>query len=951
MMGYSKDDFIGGLNLSDFIIPKQRIKMGDRIKALFNGESLDGEPYTAVMKNGNTFPVLIYSYPLYDQEKIYGVRGVAFDLSKTKKIEKQLHDLLRRYEVMVKALPDLIFRVDREGRFLDYHSGLSDELLLPPEDFIGKKITEISFPQDVAERGLKKINEALDSGDIVVDEYSLSFPHGVYYYEARYIPIDDNEVLDIIRDITPIVEAQTRLQQVETEKAVVLDSMAEMFAYFNPDMSLRWVNKSYADRLGMTQEDLVGKRCHELWQFQETPCTGCPVKKASETLEPQQNEIKTPDGRYWNIRGYPILDERGDLVGLSEFVEDITFKKEALEALNLTQFSVDQNPDAAFWMTSDAKLFYVNDAACSTLGYSREELLNMKVHDIDPLFPEEKWSDHWKTVKQKGSFSMESIHRTKDGIEFPVELIVNYIEFDGVGYNCAFARNITERKQNEEKLRQAKERAEEANQIKSDFISNISHEIRTPLNSIIGFSEMLTSHLTDNRLKEYSSAIKSAGNSLLMLINDILDISKIEAGRVEIRPEPVDLRMVITEVSQVFAVKVARKDLDFMIDVHENVPNYLMLDKIRIRQVLFNLIGNAVKFTEKGFIRLTAFLSGEIGHAEEGVDLVISVEDSGVGIEYEDQRQIFDPFVQVSGTRHKSTEGTGLGLSITKRLVEMMSGNIELSSEPGQGSSFSIYLRNVIVADSKESSGESDETAHSAFWGRHVLLVDDSEINRRFVKDNLIEAGMKVSEAQNGKIGLEITREQKPDIILLDIMMPVMDGYAMMDELKEDMEVSDIPVIALTALAMKQDVDRISNYGFDGVLIKPFHMEELYSLISDCLKLPAVRKPAHQEPGTDHKSPAREEYIQLVKDALRQIENEYMDAWEKANELKEFNSIRAFAEGIHHIGITYTIKLLADYGDRLIMHCDNYDIEKIDSSLADFPAYINKMKEIQDNGL
>jgi CheY-like chemotaxis protein/nitrogen-specific signal transduction histidine kinase len=524
--------------------------------------------------------------------------------------------------------------------------------------------------------------------------------------------------------------------------------------------------------------------------------------------------------------------------------------------------------------------------------------------------------------------------------------MINYLEFDGQEYNCAFARNITERKLNEEKLRDAKERAEQANKTKSEFISNISHEIRTPLNSIIGFSEMLTSHLEDPKLKEYAGSIRSAGDSLLMLINDILDLSKIEAGRLEISLEPVEIRAVIKEISQVFAVKVARKNLDFVIDVQDQVPESLMLDKIRIRQVLFNLIGNAVKFTSKGYIRLIVeTLEPETEDAKAG--LRIKVEDSGVGIHKDAHEAIFDSFVQLGNQAGQSTEGTGLGLAITRRLVEMMGGNITLDSSPDEGSSFMITLMEVEVARDKTSGPAGFDFPTEIFKGKKVLLVDDSEINRMYVKDNLVDGGMIVKEAENGAEALEWAESFKPDLILLDIMMPVMDGYETILKLRVNKSTSAVPVLALTALAMKEDIDRIRSSGFDDYLIKPFHIEELYNKMKDLLEGAGTAKPKRepviQEEATDRI------YLESIREAINRIEKHYLPLWQQANDLKEYKSIRMFADAIHAIGNELDIKLLVDYGDKLILFCDNYDIEKIDLSLADFPEYLKKMKEIVTN--
>lgn len=948
MMGYTSQDIGDDFYVWNFVADDEFEYVKEKFQEILQGTVLESEELTAVRKNGNTFPVILYIYPMEEEESIVGMRGVAFDLSKSKKIEQQLQDLLTRNEIMLNAIPDLIFRFDKEGRFIDYHANAPGKLHISPEDFMGKLITEVDLPAEMQDKGLEKIKETLASGEIIIDEYSMEGPEGTMYFEARYIPIGKDEVLDIIKEITDMKTAQDTILQKEKEKAIVLDSMSEMFAYFSPDFDIRWVNKAYADSLGMRQDEFFGVKCFEVWHQRESPCIDCPVVLAAKTGKPQQQEIRTPDGKCWNIRGYPIFDDTGTLVGLSEFCEDISFQKKAFESLRLTQFSVDQNPDAAFWMTDDARFFYVNDTACKRLGYTEEELLQMTVYDIDPEFSPEVWDQHWQSIKELKSTTMVSVHRAKDGTEYPVELTVNFIEFDGKQYNCAFARDITERKENEEILRKAKEKAEESNRIKSEFISNISHEIRTPLNSIIGFSDILSSHLSDLRLKEYANSIKTAGDSLLMLINDILDLSKIEAGRIEISLEPVDIRGIISEVSQIFAVKVSQKDLDFVLDVHESIPESMMLDKIRVRQVLFNLIGNAVKFSKKGFIRLVVNPLSECPEVEDRICLEIIVEDSGIGIDEKYHESIFDPFVQLDYKDTYGAEGTGLGLSITRRLLEMMGGEISLKSTPNHGSSFLVRLKNIQIADTYEVDHQTKEYSESLFYGKHILLVDDSDINRRFVKANLEEAGIVVSEADNGKTGIEKAATLKPDLILMDIMMPIMNGYEAVDKLRADPALSRVPIIALTALAMKEDIERISDSGFDAYLIKPFHMEDLFHIMELHLVNFHDKKAYVGWEGDETKGKTEKKYIRAIAAALELIEEKYMPLWHQANDLKEFKSIRAFAEGIHSTGKEYGIRLLMDYGDKMVVLCDNYDIERIDISLAAFPDYIKKMKTILD---
>jgi two-component system sensor histidine kinase EvgS len=949
MMGYSKEDLKNNISVIDLVHPEEIPKARDRSAKLISGQELDGEEYKAMRKSGNIFPVLLYSYPIHEKNAISGVRVIAFDLTKSKKIEKQLTDLLNRYEIMLNALPDLIFRFDSDGRFIDYHSNSPDKLALNPEKFMGKLITEVQLPETIRQDGLISIKKALEKNEIVIHEYQLDTPDGLATYEARYIPIGENEVLDIIRDITEKVEVQKALLESEERFRQLYEHIPVGMYRTTPDGRILLANPALLNIFALDSLDEVKK---------------IGFSNILENIGYNRKEFVSKIERYGEIKGFEsrVILSNGQEAFLREnalriedlegnvyyegSIEDISVQKKAIKELRLTQFSVDQNADAAFWMSKDARLFYVNEAAVNKLGYAREELLQMTVHDIDPVFTEEKWPHHWEEMKRRKAFSIESIHKTKGGREFPVEVRINYIEFDGNEYNCAFARDITNRKLYEQDLRKAKEKAEEANRVKSEFISNISHEIRTPLNSIIGFSDMLSNHLNESKFKEYASSIKSAGNNLLMLINDILDISKIEAGRMEIGNEAVDIRAIIKEISQIFAVKVAAKDLDFVVDVSENVPAMVMLDKVRIRQVFFNLVGNAVKFTSDGYIRIIVRQDDEIENLKGEANLQIIVEDSGIGIDPTFHKKIFDPFVQTGNQEYISTEGTGLGLSITKRLVEMMSGTIEVISELGKGAIFIIRMTGVKIAEMDDKSTLTIARTNPLFYNKKVLLVDDSDINRHFVKDNLEEAGMIVHEAANGKEGLEKVIADPPDIVLLDIMMPVMDGFELFEKLKSYPELSGLPVMALTALAMKEDVERIAKIGFDDYLIKPFHVEELFDKLIKILSQDesSVQYPLEPESAT---SPLGEKkYNDSVQEALKEIEQKCLPLWIQANELKEFNTIKEFAEGIHELGQMHGIRFLVDYGNKMIHHCDNYDIEKIDISLASFPDYIKKMKDI-----
>jgi len=248
------------------------------------------------------------------------------------------------------------------------------------------------------------------------------------------------------------------LRKSESEKQLILSTLSELIIYLDKNLRVVRANKAAGDSVGQPADELVGRYCYEVWHGRREPCPGCPMAKSIETGEPQEGEITTPDGRIWFIRANPVRDEKGEVTGVVETTLDITQRKRAEEQLRFMQFAVEHIADPAFWIGPDAQFTYVNEAACRSLGYTREELLSMTVHDIDPDFGPEVWPDHWKEIKKRGSFTIESHHRTKDGRVFPVEIGVNFLAYGDNEYNCAFTRDITERKKAEEALRKSEER-------------------------------------------------------------------------------------------------------------------------------------------------------------------------------------------------------------------------------------------------------------------------------------------------------------------------------------------------------------------------------------------------------------------------------------------------------------------------------------------------------------
>lgn len=844
--------------------------IGDPVKrAIESGKTIGLEKNAGILSRDGAHKYLSATCsPIKNAKKIItGSVAILRDITRIRNLEVRIQQESESLKLVFNSSPVGMMLVDEGGDIVDINQSALLTMRVNKDAVIGKQFG-IAFGcvgalEKKSSQGLGRrcedcslrsaIRQSLENDKAIHDmEMFMEFSNG-QTPEAAWLRVSvsptqfggkKNVILTLI-DITERKKQELEVEQSRDLYLRILESFPGM-VWWIKNNELIYINRQCEEFIGLPQEEIMGEQWLKVMHPDDRQRYLNEYK--DEDHFEMEVRVRHRSGEYFWLwcMNRPFIDVAGKRDGVIGIGFDITDKKNIELAVerNRSQYqSLFMNMSSGF--TYNFILTNENGAPvdfqhieCNAnyeeiAGVKKEKIIGHKFFDLFPedILPSQVW------LEESGAIALKGEGRLDKEIYFPSRnrwYSLSVYSFEKMHFAAIFT-DITERKQTEEQLKKSKKAAEEANRAKSSFLANMSHEIRTPINGMVGMIDLtLMSKLTEEQ-QENLQVAKSCANSLLIIINDILDFSKMEAGKLILESVGFNLREAIDHVVRAHSVKAEEKGLDFYHSLGSSLPKVILGDPTRLKQILNNLISNAIKFTGAGSVSLSVKKKID----EQGrKSLAFSVKDTGIGLDESDMRKLFKVFSQVDSSITRKFGGTGLGLMISKQLIEMMGGKIWLTSKKGEGSTFYVSLpyQEIFTELSEEPPPRN---ILETFTPRRVLLVEDDAVNQLVLSKILKEIRYNVKVVGTGSQAVESVRKESFDCILMDIQMPDMDGVEATARIRrlEKEAGKYTPIIALTAYAIKGDREKLLSYGMDEYISKPVNIDELHEKIGAAVQM------------------------------------------------------------------------------------------------------------------
>jgi PAS domain S-box-containing protein len=771
---------------------------------------------------------------------IWDIRLARRVLAKT----DQLRSSEERLRTIFQNSPDAIFIEDEQGTVLDANPVACAFHKMSRSELVGQNVFDLipAGRREEAKRDfhkwftgeLKRYEGLSQTGDGL--EIPVEVIGAPLCFEGK------SAVLLMVRDMTERKQAEQSVKESEMRYRGLIEAQSNFIIRVDTEGLYTFVNEAFCRFVGRTRGELIGYDSRSFVYHDDISIPD----KAIEALVSRRERVMAVEHRMrartrtaWvQWENIAVFDESGRVVEIQSVGHDITERRRIYEALQESEkrlrFLFEEIPHIAVQGYNAAReAIFWNRASEDLYRYLKKDVLGKKIEDLvltaDRREEMVKAFDNW--VKTGTPIpSGEMLKRTSDGRSVAVYS------------SCLATRNqrgewemylidvdLSELKRASEELVKAKEYAERASRAKSEFLANMSHEIRTPMNGVMGMTNLLLETELTAEQRDSIQTIMESTQELMRIIDELLDISRIEAGEVRLQPEPFSPRETTEKVMLLFADRAGRKGVDISIAIHDSVPKQMLGDSGRIRQILINLVGNALKFTHDGHIQIRM----QAERIESGWNLVTDVKDTGIGMTPELQERIFEKFTQGDTSSKREYGGTGLGLAITRQLVRLMDGEITVASEGGRGTTFQFNLKlGYLEPDKPAEVAAPSESGEKVVINANILLVEDNLVNQKVATAMIKKTGCNVIVAPNGARALEQIALRKFDLIFMDCQMPIMDGFEATRAIRQMVgDIRDIPIVAMTAHALKEDRQRCLDVGMNDYLAKPVHRDALIAVL------------------------------------------------------------------------------------------------------------------------